>query len=129
MRKTLRAVQVLNINNQSVLADTCFVAESFFDRLKGLIGTSSLEQGQGLLLRPCNDIHMWFMSIPVDVVFLHFERKIDNSSIYRVTSFKQNIHPWKLFPVRDRHASETLELPVDTISRCHLRVGDELCIN
>lgn len=130
MSRKLRIVKIECMKNSAKVADQCLIAEKFFDRFKGLIGKKSMNSGEGLLLKPCNDIHMWFMSIPIDVVFLKKDRKQGHtSSYYRVTSVRENLKPWKFFPVGDLHASETLELPVGTIQRCELKVGDELCIN
>ncbi len=129
MKTTLRVIKVVHVKNSQVLADKCVVAESFFNRLKGLLGTTSLKSGEGLLLRPCNDIHMWFMSIPIDVIFIRRESTFDGCSFYRVTSCNKNLQPWRMMPLRDGFASETLELPVGTIDRCHVYEGDVLCIS
>lgn len=45
------------------LADSCFL------RLRGLIGRNVKELG-GLWLTPCNQIHMFFMSSPIDAVYV-----------------------------------------------------------
>ena len=118
----LRKVQ--SLKNQAVIADKCFVAECFLDRLRGLIGRSRFEQGEGMLFPRCNDIHMWFMRIPIDVVFV---RK--DGANWKVTSVHESVRPWKLLPLRDGRASETLELPTGTIRRCAINDGDELCIS
>ena len=124
MNQKSRYVKILSVKNSLILADECYVANSFFDRVKGLLGGKLLAPGQGMLLRPCNDIHMWFMKIPLDVVFMHTQ-----GGKVIVTSVRKNLQPWKVLPVRDGRASETLELPVGTIERCDLRPGDELCIS
>lgn len=129
MNQKSKIVKIESMKNSAKVADHCVVAEKIFDRLKGLIGKKSMNPGEGLLLKPCNDIHMWFMSIPIDVVFLKKEREQGHTSFYRVTSVRENLDPWKFFPVGDFHASETLELPRGTIQRCELKAGDELCIN
>lgn len=54
----------------------CRLANSFFSRLKGLMGQPPPEQGKGLLIRPCNSIHMFFMRFSIDVVFLDREFNI-----------------------------------------------------
>ncbi len=125
MSKDAKMIRILSLKNQLLVADQCCVAESFFDRLRGLIGKKVLNEGQGLLLSPCNDIHMWMMSIPIDVVFL--KRREGNT--FLVTSIRENLKPWRLLPVRDGKATDTLELPIGTLTRCELKPGDELCIN
>lgn len=119
--QTLSFSRIQNKKNELLLAERCYLAHSFIARLKGLIGTSELRSGEGLWLQPCNDIHMWFMSIPIDVVFINKH--------YQVTSIQPNLRPWRIFPVRDWKASITLELPVGTIDRCQVQPGDQLCIS
>lgn len=46
------------------------VAETFLSRLRGLMGRRRLDAGRGLLLAPCNSIHMLFMRFAIDVVYL-----------------------------------------------------------
>ena len=122
-------VRVLSLKNQSLIADKCFVANRFLARLKGLIGTSRLESGEGILLSPCNDIHMWFMSMPIDVVFVRTEKGAEGEATHVVCSTHENLRPWKPLPVRDGKACATLELPVGTIRRCAISTGDKLCIS
>lgn len=130
MNQKMRIVTVVSLKNQCKIADRCSVAESALDRLRGLIGKKVFEKGEGLLLSPCNDIHMWMMSIPIDVVFLAMEyRKSNPVRIYRVTSIRENLQPWKLFPVHDRKANLTLELPIGTIRQNEILPGDDICIS
>ncbi|MGK5082910.1 DUF192 domain-containing protein [Bdellovibrionota bacterium FG-1] len=119
-------IRIQVLKNKSLLAEKCIVADHFWARLKGLIGTTRLELGEGLWLSPCHDIHMWFMRIAIDVVFV---RPSQGDALWEVTSVHRNLRPWKLFPVWDRRAQATLELPVGTIDRCAIVAGDELCIS
>jgi hypothetical protein len=129
----MEQVRVQSLKNQSQIADKCFVANHFLARLKGLIGTSRLAPGEGILLSPCNDIHMWFMSMPIDVVFVRpqkgTEEGAESGATHVVCSTREGLRPWKLLPVRDGKARETLELPVGTIQRCEITAGDKLCIS
>jgi uncharacterized membrane protein (UPF0127 family) len=129
MGQVMGTVRVQSLKNQSLIADKCIVANRFFARLKGLIGTSRLEPGEGLLISPCNDIHMWFMSMPIDVVFVRENRSADGHATHLVCSTREDLKPWKLLPVRDSSAAQTLELPAGTIRRCAIAAGDVLCIS
>jgi uncharacterized membrane protein (UPF0127 family) len=135
MKKTMKnkqkLVRVQSVKNSLWIADQCLVADSFLTRLKGLIGRKLLNEGEGLLLIPCNDIHMWFMSLPIDAVFLVElkSKQLGDSKKMRVCSVKKDFKPWSLLPVRDRSATTTLELPRGTIDRCDVCPGDELCIS
>jgi len=121
-------VSVRFLIDRGVIADQCIVANCFFSRLKGLIGKSRLAPGEGLLLSPCNDIHMWFMSMPIDVVFLRRPGGELTGEVWEVCGVRENLRPWKLLPVRERRASATLELPAGTVRRHAITQGDALCI-
>jgi uncharacterized membrane protein (UPF0127 family) len=116
--------QLISLKNQKVIADKCVMAISYFERLRGLIGRAEFSQGEAMFFPRCNDIHMWFMRIPIDVVFV-----AKQDSVLKVTRVFETAKPWKLLPIRDGKATETVELPVGTIARCDIRVGDELCIS
>ncbi len=122
-----RSVKIQSIKNQTWIADECYVAESFYARFRGLIGMGLLEPGQGLWLTRCNSIHMWFMSISIDVVFMKKVVMADGRVRWSVTSVRENIRPWRILPLGDGKASETLELSCGTIRRCDIQMGDLLC--
>ncbi len=122
-RNRLRTIK--NLRNEAVIADQCLVARTYLMRAKGLIGRRELVQGEGLLLSPCNSIHMWFMSVWIDVVFLK-KRKND---IFEVTSTYQRLAPWRLLPVTDLRAHDTLELPSGAIQLHPVLEGDLLCLS
>ncbi len=118
-------VVVKRIETGEIIADRCKVARSFSLRAKGLLGTRSLEPGQGLLLDPCNNIHMWFMSTAIDAVFLR-KRKDRN---FDVVGVYKRLKPWKLMPVGIWNSHCTLELPSGTADRHLIQIGDVLCID
>ncbi|MGE0615812.1 MAG: DUF192 domain-containing protein [Bacteriovoracia bacterium] len=123
-RDKSRRVTIQTLKNKAVLAEKCIVAERFLERLVGLIGRATLNAGEGMFFPRCNNIHMWFMRMPIDVVFIR--RAGDR---WEVSSVRENVRPWKLLPVADFRATETLELPLGTIQRCGVSAGDEVCIN
>jgi uncharacterized membrane protein (UPF0127 family) len=53
----------------AIVCSRCWVADRPWSRLRGLLGRSGLEAGEGLLLRPSGSIHMLFMRFPIDAVF------------------------------------------------------------
>jgi uncharacterized membrane protein (UPF0127 family) len=65
------------------------VARTLFERMKGLIGTKTLPDGEGMLILRCNSIHTFFMSFPIDATFL------DRND--RVVKVVRNIRPWRFF--------------------------------
>ena len=92
-------------------------ATSFQDRFKGLLFHKKPIVDEGLLITPCNSIHMFFMRFPIDVVFL------DRSN--NVVKSVSNIKPWRIVPpVQTAHSA--LELPSGTIIQRNIREGDKI---
>lgn len=100
-----------------VLAERLRVAHTHWARLRGLLGTKSLPPGDGLWLKPCNQIHMIGMRYALDVVFLDDERRV----VRTITS----LAPGKISP-RVVEASSVLELPVGTLARAGLTEGVQI---
>ena len=48
---------VVNRSKGTLIAAKVRRADSFFSRLKGLLGTDSLPEGESLLIYPCSSIH------------------------------------------------------------------------
>ena len=69
-------MKVLNQTKNTILVERLRVADSFFKRLKGLLGTRELPAGEALLIRPCNAIHMFGMRYPLDIAFVNRENRI-----------------------------------------------------
>ena len=93
------------------------IADSFFTRLAGLMFQKKLPQGTGLLLAPCNSVHMCFMGFAIDVVYLDKENTI--------IKIVKNLHPWiGLSMCAKAHA--TLEMTAGETERCGLEVGQKL---
>lgn len=63
-------VRVVNTSRGRVLATRVCVADRWWQRLRGLLGTSSLPPGEGMLLHPCPSVHTFGMRYPLDVAFL-----------------------------------------------------------
>jgi uncharacterized protein len=108
---------VRNITKNTILSDKCLVAGSFASRFMGLMGRSGIAPGSGLLIVPCNSIHMFFMKFPIDIVFLDKGNKV----VYIV----EGIRPWKVSKLV-RNAHSVLELPSGTVKTCLTEVGDKL---
>lgn len=53
----------------TVLAERARLAATFWTRFRGLLGTSSLAPGEGLVLDPCSAVHTIGMKYAIDVVF------------------------------------------------------------
>jgi uncharacterized protein len=93
------------------------VARSFFTRLRGLLGTSSLDADSGLWLEPCSSIHMFGMKYAIDAVFVDRKNK--------VVGLVENIQPGALSK-NYKGARSCLELVPGCIQRSGTALGDEL---
>lgn len=78
------------------------VARSLCERIRGLIGTKDLAPDEGMLILKCNAIHTFFMSFPIDAIFLD---KNDN-----IVKTVKNIRPWRFFVWGGFKAVKVLEI-------------------
>ncbi|MFN2451122.1 MAG: DUF192 domain-containing protein [Candidatus Dormibacteria bacterium] len=97
-----------------VLAERVHLARSFGRRTVGLMFRRELPEGEGLAIIPCNQIHMFFMRIPLDVLFVDREG--------RVLHLLRGIRPWRMSRLV-RGARYTIELPVGTLDRAGVERG------
>jgi hypothetical protein len=81
------------------------------------MGQRSLALGHGLLIRPSNGVHTFWMRFSIDVLLLDQER--------RVLSAYRNLHPFRVTALKWK-ASAALELPAGTIAATATQVGDLL---
>jgi hypothetical protein len=94
------------------------IADTAWARMKGLLGRRELPAGEGLLIRPCSSIHMFFMLFAIDAVFVDREM--------RVVGIAANLRPWRIAWRRRAHA--VIELAAGEAGRRGVRVGDSLVL-
>ena len=100
----------------NVVCERCVVAESFFTRLRGLLGRSELPRDEGILIVPCSSVHTWFMRFPIDVVFL--DRDL------RVVGVAADVRPWRMR--WRRGGKRVLELAAGEAAARGIEVGHRL---
>jgi uncharacterized membrane protein (UPF0127 family) len=110
-------IQVRNITRNLVLADAVRVADTFFARLRGLMGAKVLSFGEGVWICPCNSIHSFGMRFEFDALFLDGGNKVEG--LYK--RFRRNRISRIFWEARG-----VLELPAGTIERTGTEVGDEV---
>lgn len=98
------------------VCERCALADSARTRLKGLLGRSRLDEGEGMLLRPAPAIHTWFMRFPIDAVFL--DRRLE------VVGVTPELRPWRW--ARRPGARAVLELGAGEAGRLGVRTGERL---
>lgn len=114
-----KKLSFFNENRNCLLAREAVGAFGYWERLKGLLGTTSLESGAGLYLSPCNQIHMFGMKYALDAVF------IDKDS--RIVGICKELAPGKISSIY-LSAVGCLELPAGTICNTGTEVGDRLLV-
>lgn len=112
--------KVTNKTKNTVLAKEAEVADTFPKRLKGLLGRSGLNIGQGFIIIPCSSIHTFFMKFPIDAIFL------DKNN--RVVALAESLSPSRLFGswLKGRLV---IELSAGTITKTQTTKGDQIDIS
>lgn len=90
------------------------IADTFWTRFVGLMLQKPLPPATGLLITPCNSIHMCFMRFAIDAVYLDKQGKI--------LKIVRNLRPW-LGISACWQAHSTLEMTAGEADRLGLEVG------
>jgi uncharacterized protein len=106
-----------NLTSGRLLLPKAFRADRLGERIKGLLACPGLEQGQGLWLVPCKQIHTFFMRFCIDVIFLNAE--------HRVLWIRENMPAWRITPYFWQAAS-VLEMAGGSLGVDAVRQGDQL---
>lgn len=101
----MRYVKVVNQTTGQTLAVRAAVAEGVWSRFVGLQFASALPSGTGLVLLPCESIHMFFMRFAIDAIFAAEDG--------RVVRIGRRLKPWTVGPFA-RKALYCVELPAGT---------------
>ena len=119
----VRVVRVHNTSRNSELASGARIADRLSSRLRGLMFTDALAVQDdlgvrdGLVIDPCNSIHMCFMRYAIDVIFVDAEDA--------VVGQVENIQPWRFTKIY-WDARRAIELPSGRIAETDTHVGDTL---
>ena len=93
-------------------------ATALFDRLRGLLGRTSLGPDAALLIDHCGDIHTLGMRFPIDVIFL--------DRAWRVIRIVRDVPPNRLTVWGGWRARRVLETEAGRVNLADLRRGDTL---
>lgn len=94
------------------------LATSMRDRMRGLLGRTSLPPRHGLLILPCPSIHMIGMKFAIDAIFLARDG--------RVTRVVRDIQPWTFMVTGGSGAFATLEIAAGWLPADAVRAGDRV---
>lgn len=95
------------------------VADTFLTRLAGLMLRQKLPVKTGLLLVPCNSVHMCFMRFAIDVVYI--DKK------FKIIKVVKNLKPWVGLSMCGQ-AWAALEMTAGEAERCGCDVGKRLTL-
>ena len=95
------------------------IAKSFFSRFMGLMGKESLPRETGLLIAPCQSIHMMFMRFSIDAVY------IDKNFV--IKKIVRNLKTWTGFSICI-NAWGVIEINAGEAERLNLKVGEKLSV-
>jgi uncharacterized protein len=111
--------QAFNRTRQVHLATALAVADTYWTRLRGLLGLTAddFRNGSGLWIVPCHGVHTHGMRFPIDVVYL--DRTLN------VIHVHPDLRPWRFAAVRTQ-ARSVLELPCHTVEETRTVVGDRI---
>ena len=110
-------LRVVNARHNRELGARIELADSWFARLRGMLGRPAPGPGEGLFLTPCQSVHMYGMSFSLDVAFLDAEGAV--VATYRSLSPGSRSR-WH------RNAVHALELPAGALEDSGTVVGDVL---
>ena len=115
-------VCVYNKTRERFVATNARVADGYFSRLVGLLGTTQrwARPGKGLWIVPSHGVHTIGMLYALDLIFL------DRN--HRVVDVVENLRPFRISKVSFKTDS-VLELPVHTVFSSETQVGDQLEIS
>lgn len=108
---------IYNHTQRNIVCQEVETAFTFFARLKGVMFREKLYTDRGLLLAPCNSVHMFFMRFSIDVVFIDRQ--------YKVVGIELALKPWRVSR-QYRTARYALELPAGRAKDAGVAVGDVL---
>jgi uncharacterized protein len=111
-------LQLVHVASGEILAQTLEKPRTFVGRGIGLMFRSSFPPGHGMLIDPCNGIHMLFMRFAIDALFLD---RID-----RVKRVYRRVPPWYGVVWLVWGAEKVVELPAGALDAIDLPVGEQL---
>lgn len=80
--------RVHRADDNSCLLPRVALTGSWFERLRGLLGSPPPGPGEALLIRPCSSVHTFFMRYAIDLIFLDRD--------WRVAKTVPSLKPWRM---------------------------------
>ena len=112
-------MRATNKTTGHIIARNLVIADTLWSRAVGLLGRKWLQDGEGLLIRPCCGVHTFFMKFPIDVIFL------DGGN--RVVAAVSDLKPHRITRII-RASAKVIEVAAGTVSATGTCSGNEVII-
>jgi len=109
-------MRVRNVTRETELANRALAANTSALRKTGLLKHTSLPEGEGLWITPCEGVHTFFMKFAIDVLYLNKKKE--------VVKIRPNMPKSRLSLCLKAHS--VLELPAGMAAKTGTQVGDQL---
>ena len=100
------------------IVNSVIVADSFVDRLIGLMFKKNMNGFDGLLIKDCKSIHTCFMNFSIDAIFL--------DKNYIIRKIIRDMNPWRVTRIYFGVA-QVLEIKGGSLGQ-KIHVGDKTCV-
>ena len=95
-----------DLETGDVLLERLFVANTFWQRLRGLQFASPLDFESGLLLRNCRSVHTMWMRFAIDLIFL--------SEDLQILETRFGVKPWRVVVPQAKGVAHVIEVTAGT---------------
>ncbi|MGD8495471.1 MAG: DUF192 domain-containing protein [Gemmatimonadales bacterium] len=113
----MKTLEVRNATRDETLAGRVRLADGWWTRLRGMMGRPEPAEDEGMLLEPCQSVHMYWMKYPLDVAFLAPDGRIVATYHGLAPSRRSKWH---------RDADRALELRAGRLAATRTEVGDHV---
>ena len=108
--------RLIRIADRVTVAEKCRFADTFFSRMRGMIGRRFKNAGfDAMVFENCNAVHCCWMIETIDILFTTADLK--------VVKICKNVKPWCL-AWGGKGSETTIELPAGTLAHCGIETGD-----
>ncbi|HCC06932.1 MAG TPA: DUF192 domain-containing protein [Clostridiales bacterium] len=110
-------MQLIDQTTDTVISTNARVADTFWSRFIGLMFKKSIGVEDALIIDPCNNVHMFFMNFPIDVLFIDEEDTI--------CCIQENLRQGQISKYVAK-ARYVVELPSGRMKEKNVKIGDKI---